>query len=658
MDRFYLESLGSGRTYEDSTAFEDDEAFWAEAATGYPETPLLVALADRPPTEAEPFRVDSVTRQLPTDVKDALQRAADAASVSLAECITALTALYLGRMAGEDEVVIGVSYFNRTRDVLDTLGQFAKVLPFRIRGGGDDDTVADRIATTSAAFRGVMAHGRYPMASMVRKHGLDTRHVEVSVNTLFLKRGIELAGESTHIDWLSGPESGLSFLYTQFGRNAPLGLELRFNEAAFDRDTIQRHADRVLRYLSEAAADLGAKPYEVSLLSDDERHLLLDTWNATRHIHARDICIQEVFQEQVSQMPEAIALIAGEERISYGELNARANRLAHALIDRGVRPDDRVALCAERSIGMVVGLLAILKAGGAYVPLDPAYPGERLGQVLRDARPALLVWDAVGREVLGEVPADLGHVALNEEATASHPCTDPVVLGLTPSHLAYMIYTSGSTGTPKGVMIEHRAAMNYLHWAMATYVPQRSTVSSSLGFDATITSLIVPLLCGGEVLLLGAHREVEELEAQVAVEGGLVKITPSHLDLLGKRLRQKGVTPCIDLLVIGGEALPPQVVSDWQRVQPGIRMVNEYGPTETVVGCAIYEATGQETSVVPIGRPIWNTRLYVLDAHGQPVPLGAVGELYIGGAGVARGYWDREALTAERFLADPFSPTP
>ncbi|MCA1371860.1 amino acid adenylation domain-containing protein, partial [Bradyrhizobium sp. BRP14] len=238
---------------------------------------------------------------------------------------------------------------------------------------------------------------------------------------------------------------------------------------------------------------------------------------------------------------------------------------------------------------------------------------------------------------------------------------DPHALGLTPSHLAYVLYTSGSTGTPKGVMVEHRGLVNYLHWACGAYAPRSSSVvSSSLAFDSVLTSLFVPLLCGGHAQLVREGDEVEGVKERIRSHCGVIDITPSHLDALGQQMLADSTASEVGLFIIGGEALFGSTVELWRRVQPAARMMNEYGPTETIVGCLFYEVpTGPAVSAnVPIGRPIANTRIYLLDGHGAPVPFGAVGELYVGGAGVARGYLNRPELTAERFLADPFRDEP
>ncbi|WP_208762855.1 non-ribosomal peptide synthetase [Rhizobium mongolense] len=464
-------------------------------------------------------------------------------------------------------------------------------------------------------------------------------------------------------EWLGGEERTnypLTMSVEDYGQSFGLTAEAAEPISA---DRVCGYMQRALEHLAEALERTPDMPVrELEVLSSDERSYLLEDLNRTAADYPSDVCVHELFEAQVRRAPDAVAVVHEDETLSYGELNARANRLAHHLIGLGVRPDQPVAICLERSPAMVVGLLAILKAGGAYLPLDPAYPSARLRQVLEDAAPHLLLCDAAGRAALGpEALADLTVVDLETaipawaDAPSSDP--DPQALGLTARHLAYVIYTSGSTGTPKGVMIEHRGMVNYLSWACDTYTPRSSSVvSSSLAFDATVNSLFAPLLHGGHALLTKEGDEVDGLKAEIVSPRGLVNITPSHLDVLGQQLLSASDTSQVEVLVIGGEALSSSTVELWRQIQPAARMVNEYGPTEAVVGCAFHDipADLSGSTNVPIGRPIANTRLYLLDGHGAPVPFGAVGELYIGGAGVARGYLNRPDLTAERFIASPF----
>jgi amino acid adenylation domain-containing protein len=382
------------------------------------------------------------------------------------------------------------------------------------------------------------------------------------------------------------------------------------------------------------------------------------------HTDFPDVCVHELFERQTAQRPDAIAVICGDERLTYRQLNERANQLAHYLRARGVGPDSLVGISLERRPELVVSLLAVWKAGGAYVPLDPTYPRERLAFMVKDAGINLLLVSASTSSQFAESAAKIVRLDADWPAMAGEQ-TDNLRPVATPLNLAYIIYTSGSTGTPKGAMIVHRGLVNYLWWAIEAYGAHAGSavpVHSSISFDLTVTSLYPALLAGIAVDLIaddaGGQHLIDALKRMK--DRSLVKITPAHLELLGRQLTADEAAGMTRVFVIGGENLPAETLKFWRDASPRTRLVNEYGPTETVVGCCVYEVRDEDShhGAVPIGRPIANTHLYVLDEARQQVAAGAMGELYIGGAGVARGYLNRPELTAERFLVDPFSSEP
>ena len=395
-------------------------------------------------------------------------------------------------------------------------------------------------------------------------------------------------------------------------------------------------------------------------LSEEDRHKILRTWNDTR-VEFPDVCVQTLFEAQVDRTPDATAVVFGERRMSYRELNRRANQLAHRLRAQGVAPESLIGVALDRTPELVVALLGVWKAGAAYVPLDVAYPPDRLSFMLEDAAVRLLLTQQT-------------HAHLFPTATDKTICLDsdwPQIAEMadgnpiseaTPSNLAYVMYTSGSTGRPKGAMILHSGLVNYLTWAIKTYAlePGGSVpVHSSISFDLTVTSLYPALLSGGQVDLL--REDVAAQNLLLALRQGkgrnLVKITPAHLELISRQVSPEDAAGMTKLFVIGGENLTAESLRVWRDGAPETRLINEYGPTETVVGCCVYEveAHDPQNGSVPIGRPIANTELYILDEHLEPVPIGDKGEIYIGGAGVARGYLNRPELTLERFIPDPFS---
>jgi amino acid adenylation domain-containing protein len=409
---------------------------------------------------------------------------------------------------------------------------------------------------------------------------------------------------------------------------------------------------------SDAARVAGATTFDPS-----EKERLLHEWNDTR-ADFPNACAHELFERQAACRPETVAVLCQDRQLTYRQLNERANKLARSLRRRGVGPDVLVGVCMERSTELIVALLAVWKAGGAYVPMDPAYPRDRLSFMIEDAQALLLLTQDKFRSLfstMGDnaIYLDAECPALDrEDGTNLEPLARP-------SDLAYVIYTSGSTGKPKGAMILHVGLVNYLVWAIDAYQvqPQRSVpVHSSISFDLTVTSLYAPLLSGGTVELLPEDIGAQQLLEALLRSGdrSLVKITPAHLELLGAQLKSAQVAGLTRTFVIGGENLLAENLELWRNFAPQTRLINEYGPTETVVGCCVYEVQSEDphTGSVPIGRPIANTQLYILDEDLQPVPPGSMGELYIGGVGVGRGYLNRPELTAERFLEDHFSGVP
>jgi amino acid adenylation domain-containing protein len=395
-------------------------------------------------------------------------------------------------------------------------------------------------------------------------------------------------------------------------------------------------------------------------LNESQRKQVLYEWNDTR-ADFPNLCAHELFEQQVARDPDAVALIGGEKNLTYGELNRRSNQVAHYLRKRGVGPDVLVGVCLRRSPEMVVALLGVWKSGGAYVPLDSSYPEDRLEFMVSDAAVQVLLTEESCRRLFNSmdektVCLDSDWPAIALEADGNLDCDAK------PANLAYVMYTSGSTGKPKGAMILHRGLVNYLCWAIKEYGLQAHgsvPVHSSISFDLTVTSLYPALMSGGQVELLAEDVGAQNLLAALrrAKQRDLVKITPAHLEALGLQLSSEEVKGMTRTFVIGGENLLAESLRLWREFAPDTRLINEYGPTETVVGCCIYEVNAEDplNGSVPIGRPIANAQLYILNESLEPVPPGVMGELYIAGAGVGRGYLNRPELTRERFLPDPFS---
>ncbi|HXQ74300.1 MAG TPA: amino acid adenylation domain-containing protein, partial [Pyrinomonadaceae bacterium] len=445
-----------------------------------------------------------------------------------------------------------------------------------------------------------------------------------------------------------------------------ISAHLEYNTDLFEAATIQRMLGHFEHLLEQIIENPGVKLSELCLLTEPEWNHLVVQYNTTKQEFPYEVCFHNLFEQQVERSPNALALCCGSEELSYAQLNAKANQLAHQLIAAGVGPEKRVALCLERSAMMVIALLAVNKAGGAYVPLNEHWPPNRIQFILDDAEVCGVLTQESLRHLM---PADAKFPiwSLDTEWPAiSNNSAENLGPRAHYDNLIYVYYTSGSTGIPKGVTMSHRSLVNY-----ATLIPQsynlgaggRTLVHSPFSFDLTLTGLLPPLMVGAAVELVNPGDELEGVGVPLSSSGqrySLIKITPSHLQVLSNWLGERGKCGNVDALIIGGEACPGEVLRYWQEQEQPTRMIDEYGPTETVVGCSIFEVPPSEryTAIVPIGRPISNMQMYVLDEAMRVLPAGVIGEIYIGGEGVARGYLGLPGLTAERFVPDSFSTEP
>ena len=432
---------------------------------------------------------------------------------------------------------------------------------------------------------------------------------------------------------------------------------IEYNTDLFNEATIARLAAHYLELLQGLVAEPQQRVSELALLSASEERQVLVDWNETAADFGAAVCMHELIEAAAARRPEALALLADGQELSYRELNERANQLAHYLRRQGVGPEVRVGILLERSVEMVVALLGTLKAGGAYVPLDPGYPAERLAFMLADGDVGLLLTQ---QRLLEHLPAELRQqddvVKVAWETVCgelAHESVDNVVSGVTPSNLAYVIYTSGSTGKPKGVAIEHHSAFTLQQWARRNYAAADMKVvlaSTSICFDLSVFELFATLSCGGTILLAANALQLPELEQREAVT--LINTVPSAMNEL---MRLGAVPDSVRVINLAGEPLTRQLVDGLYETTAVQQVWNLYGPSEdTTYSTEVMVERGGERGPT-IGRPLVNTQAYVLDAQGSVVPVGVAGELYLAGAGLARGYLGRPELTAERFVPNPFS---
>ncbi|WP_339484397.1 amino acid adenylation domain-containing protein [Pseudomonas sivasensis] len=633
------------------------EAFFRELLGDVDEPTLAFGLQER---QANRSDTEEAQRALSDDLNLRLRAQARSLGVSAASLFHLAWAQVLSRVAGRDDGVFGTVLLGRLQagEGADrALGMFINTLPLRLHLAGQN--VADALRDTHRQLSALLAHEQASLALAQRCSSatplfnslLNYRHTDAE-RDLVLVPGIALVSA----------EDILSY---------PLMLSVDDTASGFHlkaKAPRKVGAERILDYLETTLINLAdalentpqAPLRDVQVLPAREVQTLLLDFNATATDYPETLTVQALFEAHARHIPHAVAVQAGEQKLTYRELNERANRLAFYLRERGVQPDSRVALCVERGLDLVVGLLAILKAGGAYVPLDPGYPRERLAYMLQDSQPVALLVHAATRDLPGEVAIPV--IDFDHCAWSHAPEGNPSVPGLSVANLAYVMYTSGSTGTPKGVMIEHRGLGNLMHWgsqlcpnAEGGALLQRAPFS----FDGSVWELFWPLANGMRLVLArpDGHREPAYL-AQVIREQQItvIKFVPAMLQQFLELEESALCTSLTDVLCGGGE-LTEALARGVQARLPKVRLHNVYGPTEATVDSSAWTlepGAPVPALQLPIGRAINNTRLYVLDEHDAPVPMGVSGQLHIGGVGVARGYLGLEQMTAERFIDSPF----
>ncbi|MCC5632722.1 amino acid adenylation domain-containing protein [Nostoc sphaeroides CHAB 2801] len=605
----------------------------------------------------------SINQQLVSKINKLAQKYQTSTSTFLLTCWLIL----LWRLTGKSDLIIGTGFDGRNYEELKaSLGLFAKYLPLSCHLE-DGDRFTDILAKVNKLTT--------EMSDWQESFSWETALAnQQDAETAFFPFCFEFtaapqphkAGEVTftlYQHYVCGDRFKVKLAGVQTIDNE-LKAEFHYDANLFAIADIENLANQFAIILESAVENPQDNIAQLNILTPAEKKQLLVDFNNTKTSELPYQCIHHWFETQCQQTPDNIAVIFEEQKLTYQELNIHANQLAHYLQKLGIGSENLVGICVERSLLMVIGVLGILKSGAAYVPIDPNYPAERQEYILADTQMPLLLTQAslavnLKADNIKTICLDTDWDAINQQPQGN-PASKTNA-----DNLAYVIYTSGSTGKPKGTLIEHYGLVNYLNWCTQAYKVEQGSgtlVHSSLGFDLTITSLFSPLLVGSQVELLPEHQGIETLAQTIKARTNLslVKITPAHLELLSQQLSPQEAKYKTNAFIIGGENLTAQHINFWQQFAPDTVLINEYGPTETVVGCCIYQVpqTHNYSGSIPIGYPIANTQLYVLDQYLQPVPKGVVGELYIGGAGLARGYLNQPELTAQKFIPHPFSDEP
>ena len=653
--------LEEDASYRTSERFARDRRFWLEYLADRPEP---VSLSGRPATNGSCFLRQSA--HLPPSSAQMLRSVAHRARAGLPQFIVAATALYLHRLTSAQDLVLGLPVTGRLGAVSRrTPGMLSNVLPLRL-------TVHPRMSPSELIeqvvghIRRGLLHQRYRAEDLYRDLGLvahDQKLFGTSINVMAFDHELLFAGHRTTARNLSnGPVQDLSIVVYDRSNSNELRIDFEANPGLYSADELASHQQRFLRLLEVVVADPSQPIGRIDFLAPEERRQILVDWNATA-CDLPEVTLPALFEAQVERSPEAIALVFEESTLSYGELNLYANRLAHLLVSRGIGPENVVAVALPRSIEMVVALLGILKTGAAYLPLDPDYPAERLARMLQDAQPAcVLTMTRIAQqlpETIAQLLLDDPDVALAlAQSQETNPSDAERIQPLNLQNPAYVIFTSGSTGTPKGVVIEHASLVNKAVTLGARFnmgPGARAALLSPCAFDPSIEQVALPLVHGAAIVIISdAVRESgrQFWDYVVGTRVTFLNCTPSFLSGI---IQEAPETLALNHLILGGDVFSSSLYREVTSRVEVSHVSNFYGPTEATIDAAGYLVDRDRSgSRIPIGAPLPNYLLYVLDGSLQPVPVGVQGELYIGGAGLARGYLKQPALSAERFVADPY----
>ncbi|CAI6304962.1 nonribosomal peptide synthetase DhbF [Bacillus subtilis] len=643
--------------YRGSEQYEKDRQFWLDR---FADAPEVVSLADRAPRTSNSFLRH--TAYLPPSDVNALKEAARYFSGSWHEVMIAVSAVYVHRMTGSEDVVLGLPMMGRIGSAsLNVPAMVMNLLPLRLTVSSSM-SFSELIQQISREIRSIRRHHKYRHEELRRDLkliGENHRLFGPQINLMPFDYGLDFAGArgTTH-NLSAGPVDDLSINVYDRTDGSGLRIDVDANPEVYSESDIKLHQQRILQLLQTASAGEDMLIGQMELLLPEEKEKVISKWNETAKSE-KLVSLQDMFEKQAVLTPERIALMCDDIQVNYRKLNEEANRLARLLIEKGIGPEQFVALALPRSPEMVASMLGVLKTGAAYLPLDPEFPADRISYMLEDAKPSCII---TTEEIAASLPDNLAvpelvlDQAVTQEIIKRYSPENPDV-SVSLDHPAYIIYTSGSTGRPKGVVVTQKSLSNFLlsmQEAFSLGEEDRLLAVTTVAFDISALELYLPLISGAQIVIAKKEtiREPQALAQMIEnFDINIMQATPTlwHALVTSEPEKLRGLR-----VLVGGEALPSGLLQALQDLHCSV--TNLYGPTETTIWSAAAFLEEGLQGVPPIGKPIWNTQVYVLDNGLQPVPPGVVGELYIAGTGLARGYFHRPDLTAERFVADPYGP--
>jgi len=652
----------------ESGMLKEHEEYWKKELS-HP-LPVLDIPADRSRPAVQTDRGDVCRFSLDAGVSGALKKLTGEKGATLYMTILGIFALFLGKLTQQDDIIIGSPISGRNHpDLQDLIGFFVNTIALRL-DLAENLSFVDFMNQVKTKSVDAFAHQDYPFDRLIDVVNpvRDTSRTPI-FNTMFVLQNDADAmrqatmGGITFSD-ATGDRGIAKFDLTLFAFEKKDVLEMAFeyNTDLFDRETVEAYAGYFANLIEQVCLSPEKNLSAYGLLSDSDREKLFETFNRTEKEYPAERCIQELMGDMVEKYPGRTALVCGGETLTYGEMGSRVNRLAHYLQHRGVGPGVPVGIFMDRSMEMVLGVLAVIQAGGAYIPIESEYPAARISYILSDCGASLILTLS---DVMDRLPAFDGEIIVldkDHDTLDKYPDIKPETT-VTGDDLVYVIYTSGSTGEPKGIEIEHRGLVNYITWAADYYGAVNGgsfPLYTSMTFDLTVTSIFVPLVTGHAIHIMPPGLDPASLvRAVITSDTDIAKLTPAHLEIADALTAGGVVKPGrLNRFILGGEALSPRVSRSMLERYPELTIYNEYGPAETVVGCIVYafKTLAENCASVPIGTPIANTVIYILDRHMNPVPVGVPGEIYISSPGVARGYHNKDDITASSFVPNPFKP--
>jgi len=624
------------------------------------EIPVLNLPTDYQRPAIQSFEGDSICFELSEGITRGLRKVTEETGATMYMVLLSGFNILLSKYSGQEDIVIGSPIAGRPHaDLENILGMFVNTLAMRNYPEGRK-TIIELIEEAKANALKAYENQNYQFEELVEK--LNVRR-DMSRNPVFDAmlvmqntdmEEIAIEGISIKPYRIDNRISKFDITLIAVEAEEKIGLSIEYCNRLFKKETIERMVGHLKNVLIDMSENTGKRINEIELLDEEERHKLLYEFNDTYAEYPKDKTIHELFEEQVEKTPDNIAVMYGDKQLTYRELNEKSNQLARVLREKRVVPDSIVGIMLERSLEMMVGIMGILKAGGAYLPIDPEYPMDRIEYMLQDSGAKLLLTQA---NLLNKLSLGCETFILEEDKFISEDVSN-LERSSSSNDLIYIIYTSGSTGKPKGVMLSHKGVVNYINWAIKSYIGNECysfPLFTSVSFDLTVTSIYTPLITGNRLIIYKDDEKqllIEKVIESNAVQ--IVKLTPAHLQLIkGKDCSKSG----IKRIIVGGDQLICQLVKEIQHnFGNDCEIFNEYGPTEATVGCTLYKYDLEEDNgiAVPIGVPASNMKIYILNKDNSPQPIGIPGELYISGDGLARGYINHPELTAEKFFKNPF----